>query len=1002
MNEGGGNGDYIGKGIDKVETPNDAMGRPKNHNSEEKSNVLNGEENPDRPLDRGEAVGREGNVLIAGEKNQQSDKTKSNGWINHTGLKVGMTAGSTVGMALQASRAISRSSFGRSAKVAGPIATILIVLGICIMGLMTSATFLVESLIPNIKKTMGTVEIAITYRTREIMSGIMLGKYAKGGPLERLPEKMKGDLANAGVGIEETPDGKTVLKVTGNNGKVTEINGNNVTTIAAENSNAKEALDVTNYAPSSTRDKIMKSDAGLEGKYGKAAKLDGLADVEEGSPEDVKSSVDENLQTALSESTGDMKAEVDEAHKTETTESNVRGETKTTEGIETDRKTTTMTASDADGVRGSVDDMAKKMVNDGMEFSGIVSKAAQGVCLVYNTAMTINRMIKAYEAAQVVVMTLRIFEAIQRMQAGDGGDAILAVFANYLTRPKTTEFELTEGDFTSITTSAIGSSALAQFYGGTKLTDNDTIVQSYITSSNQFRKIASSLEGGTGYKACTGTNLIASIIDAIGDVASLGTTRLVGLLVSVGISTAISTAIGFILSIMVPKIMHALVRDFSDFVEGAPAGGAIAWAAEQLQGLVAQLGGLSVGTAKGALVYSQKKAALIAEQARYDRERLSPFDISSEYTFMGSLMASLTRANLNTSSIIGRVGNIASVVGGSLVALTPASHAADAIDDIVTTGDHPEITELVNDGQKRFATAFGEPYYIPDFTTMGYSIEDVMWYWDAKGCFEEPYDPVSNPNPDIRMNGTGIASAKNPIILAIKEGRNVSNNALLAAYTDGNNPADEFVLSDTSSSDKNMLALKVEEKLFRGAPLGVPDPEIEAKYRPMDTGSSFWDKLISAIPVIGSVVDIVNNIDTLAHMSNILGSEHHKDTKENHMFEAYALMQRVGEMMGIFKKAQTAAYIDKYVEEHPLDKTMVGRIARNSGLTRDQVITAFKQINALKFIADYHPDGLGPLFYERPAVRVVFGSSLVEDHPPIVVAYYTIIPDQRRNQNSTI
>ena len=129
MNEGGGNGDYIGKGIDKVETPNDAMGRPKSHNSEEKSNVLNGEENPDRPLDRGEAVGREGNVLIAGEKNQQSDKTKSNGWINHTGLKVGMTAGSTVGVALKAGRGVSRSRFGRSAKVAGPIATILIVLG---------------------------------------------------------------------------------------------------------------------------------------------------------------------------------------------------------------------------------------------------------------------------------------------------------------------------------------------------------------------------------------------------------------------------------------------------------------------------------------------------------------------------------------------------------------------------------------------------------------------------------------------------------------------------------------------------------------------------------------------------------------------------------------------------------------------------------------------------------------------------------------------------------
>jgi hypothetical protein len=88
---------------------------------------------------------------------------------------------------------------------------------------------------------------------------------------------------------------------------------------------------------------------------------------------------------------------------------------------------------------------------------------------------------------------------------------------------------------------------------------------------------------------------------------------------------------------------------------------------------------------------------------------VDPFDTSSEYTFMGTLMRNLMTASVSANNVIGNLGRITSVVNKSLLALTPASHAGDAIDEIVTVGDYPEINSLVDDGQKRIATAFGEP-----------------------------------------------------------------------------------------------------------------------------------------------------------------------------------------------------------------------------------------------------------------------------------------------------
>jgi hypothetical protein len=275
-----------------------------------------------------------------------------------------------------------------------------------------------------------------------------------------------------------------------------------------------------------------------------------------------------------------------------------------------------------------------------------------------------------------------------------------------------------------------------------------------------------------------------------------------------------------------------------------------------------------------------------------------------------------------------------------------------------------------------------------------------MWYWDAKGAFEDPYDPVDNPNPRVKMNGTGVASVKNPIILAIKEGKTRNSDAMLANYSDGGNLEDEFVLATAGSSDQNELSLCIEEKIGRGAELGQPDAAIEQKYSTGSTGSSFWDAVIGAIPIIGGIIDIITNLDNIRHLGNILGFRYHTDTKVNHMCERYALDQRLGEAMGVYDKAQIADYLDRYYEKHPLDNSITGIVARRSGLTKDQVETALAQAKAFMFVAGYDPTGLGPLQLVEPESKITFETK--DDYQYIIgVVYYSTTAEVKRSQNIT-
>lgn len=106
-------------------------------------------------------------------------------------------------------------------------------------------------------------------------------------------------------------------------------------------------------------------------------------------------------------------------------------------------------------------------------------------------------------------------------------------------------------------------------------------------------------------------------------------------------------------------------------------GEAMASASERQIMEKAQSGGLVLGTPESTKLTYRAQQDIIAEEAEYDSRNKSPFDITSRYTFLGSLAYSLMPFAFSSQnfSVTGTASNIGSVMSDSLVALLPTSSA---------------------------------------------------------------------------------------------------------------------------------------------------------------------------------------------------------------------------------------------------------------------------------------------------------------------------------------
>lgn len=615
-----------------------------------------------------------------------------------------------------------------------------------------------------------------------------------------------------------------------------------------------------------------------------------------------------------------------------------------------------------------------------------VTKAQKAITLLANLACTaadiargISSLVAAYQVLEVVKTVMPILEAIQKAQAGDPDASPIHEIAKALTTPKESTYTKTtsvkqvgdtdevEVDGESTVTrsrSAMESAGISALYGGTVVDGKDPSASSFNTNSttpNFISSIAKFVSGfkATSFKACTIARMttaaaaaVKDAFDIIGCALSFGLGCVVDAIIDAAEGIAADIAIGMVKSIAVavlkPYVIKVLTRGIATQFLGEDLGNAVATGVGKIMGDNGRQTGQSIASLTSLISYYQEQDKVIADTARFERESRSPFDITSKYTFIGSLATNLMPIATKMSSLTGMLSGFGTVVNNSLTSLTPQSSAVSASIRAQAASDYteeycPELYDIGGVGD--FAC---NPYIITDTSTMGMSPLDVIDKIDDNGNFVTDKDG----EPLISENGN----------LQIKE------DSPLAKY---------------------ILFCGQRESQF-----GVADINIANTF---GSGDGALSQFVHKLPVVGNTMDAIAEAKKLANMGwitgescvtgNITGSSDMYNTwtdekgygeekplekrgdqewQETKYFQRFVEDQRLSEAEGLFEEdgegegSAVTEFLEGYYKEHPLDNSYEGILARYSGLTKDDVISYLGLFEVMAFSEEYEPSGLAP------------------------------------------
>ena len=482
----------------------------------------------------------------------------------------------------------------------------------------------------------------------------------------------------------------------------------------------------------------------------------------------------------------------------------------------------------------------------------------------------------------------------------------------------------------------------------------------------------------SSFKACLYTRLAAAVADTIGDIietvgciASLGIGCAASLLKSIGLSVAFSLIIQAVVKAAVPWVAQILARNVLKDAVGEDLGNAIVDGGMKTMSENHKNGGGSFMDEKGFSDFLTYQAMYQQEIAQYERENLSPFDVSSQNTFLGSIVTKMVPVVSQSGSIFSRFSSITNVVSKSFSSLMPN---ASAIDSTVTAAEAAERTSRFCpyvESVGAVADEYCNPYVGSDITTMGYDPADVVNTVAAIGDGDNLGSTKSKANSDTML----------------------ANAIMLADDDEGEENAP---INEDSRLGKYIIYCNE-----RQSQLGMPDQNIIDSVDYTSTGSSMGDSIVGSVPIFGDMVDALSSKTQLAWYgyisgeacvtNNTAGSSYVDDDgtvlaeaitagkntlaalgqsnvpswKEAKYYQRYIEDQRLAEASGLIEKSAVTAFLEEYYEKHPLDNSYEGILARRSGLRKDQVIALLDLIEYEQFLAEYNPEEMYPLSHDE-------------------------------------
>lgn len=583
----------------------------------------------------------------------------------------------------------------------------------------------------------------------------------------------------------------------------------------------------------------------------------------------------------------------------------------------------------------------------GGKLSKVASKLAQTGCMAAEIVGAINMLVLASEAVQILQVASTVFEGIQKAQVSDSSSAPISEIGNSLTQNKKTTYNTKDGEKKEKNGSAMSAAAISALYGNTATDSSDPSINSFsLTDSiNSIMKALGSTM--TAYKTCTfakiGAGLIEAGLDAVDvatDIASIvaciggaaftfgascaGVAAKAVIKVAAGItfSALIGLVVQAIISHMVPKVVTMLARDLATNIGGEDFGNAIASGANMYMGQNHQYGGGSVATKETLMAYLKEQEEYNTEIARYERQTRSPFDITSQYTFMGTLFSKSIPLLTQTSSITTGITNFSNLATNAFASLSP--HAS-AMQSAITAQEAANNTEKKCpelDSIGAVGDAFCNPYFITDFGTMDEDPAEVTYQ----------VSQLDSDNFDL--------SGSDEDVPVINEDAKKSNLYKYIIYC-GQRSATTFGMADQNIANA------------------------------IDSGAGSVE---AAIPVWGGIADMMQGKNIMKNIGYVSGEACvtrnsgeglGKDTitwKEAKYYQRFIEDQRLAENSGLVEESSVSVALRHYYEQNPIDDSFEGVLSYYSGMSKEKVADTLDFVEVAAWIAGYEPSELYPIY----------------------------------------
>ena len=298
------------------------------------------------------------------------------------------------------------------------------------------------------------------------------------------------------------------------------------------------------------------------------------------------------------------------------------------------------------------------------------------------------------------------------------------------------------------------------------------------------------------------------------------------------------------------------------------------------------------------LAYNREARTEVERIAAAERATKSPFDISSPYTFMGSIAYKLASAMIQS---VGSKGLVSGSVG--TIANLTRNSAKGIINSAMADGGEGE----------NYETTFGN-------------------YCDT----------VNN-----------AASVVGDIYCS-------SHNTLSTGYMDYGEEEWKEALSDNfdengSIKQKSELSDFISLGTERWSTVGVESADVCDKYWTIHEEDASLNAWIHNISQWFGIAKICGGVDDgIAIGSAYTRSSENDNGGQVNLFSGYVLFDKVDALLED-GTSKVSAYKEKYYKEHPLDNSEAGLIARRSGMTKQEAEIALAYADYLNFIARYNP-----------------------------------------------